>query len=61
MNVYENILEEARKQGKTIRQVEQESDLTNGSIGKWRNSNPQVNRLKKVAEVLKVPLEELIK
>lgn len=61
MNIYENILAEANRQQKTIRQVEQESNLTNGSIGKWRTKKPRIDRINRVAEALGVPLEELIK
>lgn len=61
MNIYENILAEAKKQGKSILQIEQASNLSNGTISKWNNSKPRIDRIQKVAKFLGVPLEKLIK
>lgn len=60
MNIYENILAEANKQGKTISQVEKDSGLKNGAISKWKSSSPTVKNLEAVAVALGVDIKALM-
>lgn len=45
----------------TLRRVEKEAGLANGTIGKWKTVNPQVDNLMAVARVLNVTLNRLVK
>ncbi len=40
--------------------IEKEVGIANGSISKWTTSSPSVEKVKKVADVLGVPVEKLI-
>lgn len=59
--VYETILRECEKRGITIAKLEKESGLTNGTVRKWKNGNPTLASLEKVADYLKVSVSWLIK
>lgn len=59
--IYNNIVEITKKRNMTLRKVEKEAGLANGTIGKWKTVNPQVDNLMAVAKVLKVPLNTLVK
>ncbi len=58
--IYEKIKELCKQKGISINQLEKEAGLTNGSISKWNNHMPQADRLKAVADVLKVKMEKLL-
>ena len=58
--IYEKIKELCKQKGISINQLEKEAGLTNGSISKWNNNMPQADRLKAVADVLKVKMEKLL-
>lgn len=60
-SIYENIVILANKHGFSISEVERRAGLSNGSIGKWTTSSPTVANLEKVATVLKVSLNTLLK
>lgn len=59
--IYENVKRLSGKKGKSIRAIEMQAGLGNGVIRGWKNSSPTVDKLKAVADVLGVSLEELIK
>ena len=59
--IYDNIVTIAAKKGISIKKLEVQAGIGNGTIGKWRNSDPQVENLMKVAKALSVSLEELVK
>ena len=61
MDIYRNISTLAKKSGKTLVQVEEEAGLGHGIISKWKNGNPTLNNLKAVANILEVPIEQLLK
>lgn len=61
MSVYQNIKNICSDMGISITSVEQKAELTNGSISKWDKSEPSAIRLKRVADVLGVPIEHLLK
>lgn len=59
--VYDNIKTLAAKKNMTIHAVEVKAGLSNNSIGKWKTCNPTVKNLVKVAKVLEVSVESLLK
>lgn len=59
--IYDNIVTIAAEKGISIKKLEAQAGIGNGTIGKWRNSDPQVETLMKVAKALSVSLEELVK
>lgn len=61
MNIYDNIKRQARKKGLTISQVESKAGLAQGHIGKWNTVSPRVDSLLKVAKVLGVSANALLK
>ena len=58
--LYENIKRIARQKGVSIYRIEKDLDLSNGMISKWSTSTPFVTNIRKVADYLNVPLEELM-
>lgn len=58
--IYEKIKELCKQKGISVSQLEKEAGLTNGSISKWNTHMPQADRLKSVADVLKVKMEKLL-
>lgn len=59
--IYENIKRIADEKNLTIRAIEREAGLGNKVIAGWKESSPSVNNLSKVANVLGVSIEELLK
>lgn len=59
--LYGNVLRLCYKKNMTIQQLETEAGLSNGSIGKWKKSSPNIYSLKAVADVLKVKFDKLLK
>lgn len=59
--IYENIKSIANEQCLTIKQIEISAGLSNGTISKWRVSIPTSISLSKVADVLGVTMEVLLK
>lgn len=60
MPVYDNIKTICEKKGISIRALEIEAKLGNGTISKWNNASPNINNLKAVADILKVKIEKLL-
>ena len=58
--IYDRIKELCRERGTPVSAVEKAANLSNGSIRKWNQSSPTVDKLQAVARVLKVPMEELL-
>ena len=58
--IYDKIKEICQEKGVSVRQVEINAGLPNGSISKWNDSSPTVKNLKAVADVLKVKIDKLI-
>lgn len=50
--MYETINKEAKKRGMSIRQLERDAGLGNGTIDKWKESSPKLETLEKVAAAL---------
>ncbi len=59
--IFDNIKTTARKKGIAVSTLEKEAGIANGSVYKWNNVSPSVESLNKVAKVLDVPLESLLK
>ena len=59
--IFDNIKRITDAKNISIRTLETEAGLANGTIGKWRTSNPTIDNLMAVAKVLGVALTELLK
>lgn len=59
--IIDNVKRLAKEKGYTIKKLEEDAGLSNGTIGKWDKNRPLYQSLKKVAAVLDVPIEELDK
>ena len=60
MMIYDNICREAKKNNVSINFLEKKCNLATGSVSKWNSVSPSVKSLKKVADYLGVPIEELL-
>ena len=59
--IFDNIKRITDAKNISIRTLEAEAGLANGTVGKWRTSNPTIDNLMAVAKVLGVALTELLK
>jgi len=59
--IYENIKAIADSREMSIAELEKKANLSNGAIGKWRESVPNLESLVKVARVLNVSINTLTK
>lgn len=59
--IYDNVCWWAKKRGLTIHQIEQKGKIGNGLIAKWKDSDPSVKNLRKVASVLGVSVSTLLR
>ena len=59
--IYQNIKSIADSQKVSIRQIEQDTGITLGSIYHWNDVKPSVDKVAKVANYLGVTVEELLK
>ena len=58
---HENICKLAKERGISINKLEEKANVSTGSICKWGNSvSPTVKNIKKVADILKCTVDELI-
>lgn len=60
MGVYDLVKELASKKNISVAQLERTLDLSNGSISKWNNSNPNSEPLLKVANYFGVSTDYLL-
>lgn len=60
MSIYEKIAAIAAERKIPIYKLEKEAGIGNGVISGWKEGQPQVDTLKKVADALEVSIEELI-
>ena len=59
--IYDNIRERAKERGLSINRLEEEANVSTGSICKWGNGiSPTVKNIKKVADIVECTVEELI-
>lgn len=58
--IYNKIKEIAKKRNVSIRKIEQECDISNGSICKWNEVDPGVSKLMAVANYFEIPIDYFI-
>ena len=56
----ENITRLCRERGITFAELERETGLGNGTVRRWKEMNPRVDLLKKVADYFGVTLDEMM-
>ena len=56
-NIYKNIQTLCNEKNLTIAEVERKADISNGSIRRWSDSYPNIDKVARVAEVLNTTLE----
>lgn len=59
--IFEKIKQLADAKDMSIRSIEAEAGLANGTIAKWRECEPGAQNLNRVAQVLNVTLDELVR
>lgn len=59
--LHDNIRYYIKEAGLSISETERRAGLARGHIDKWKESSPSVTNIKKVADVLGVTVDELIK
>ena len=60
MTIYERIESLRKSKGLSQGKLEKQLGFSNGSISKWKNSTPKVERLKKLADFFGVSVEYLM-
>ena len=58
--IYDKIKEVCKSKGVSVTSVERKAGLSNGTISKWNDVRPTVNKLNAVAKVLKVKIDTLL-
>lgn len=58
--IYNKIKDICEAKGISVTSVEKKAGLGNGAISKWNESSPTVEKLKAVADVLKVKVDKLL-
>lgn len=58
--LYDKIKEICNTRGISVRSIEKEAGLSNGTISKWNDASPTVEKLQAVAKVLNVKIEKLL-
>lgn len=58
--IYDNICDKAKELGISINLLEKTAGVSVGSICKWNTVSPTVRSLKKVADILKCSVDDLI-
>lgn len=54
------IKEIAKSEGISIRSIERDLGYSNGTLQRWDDHSPSVDKVKQVSGLLKVPIERLI-
>lgn len=57
MKIFDKVKEVCLERGISIHALEKETGIGNGTISRWKESNPTVDKLKKVADYFGVPIE----
>ncbi|MBC1474950.1 helix-turn-helix transcriptional regulator [Listeria grandensis] len=60
MGLYENIKSLAKQRGISIAQLERDLEFSNGSIAKWNDNSPSIDKIKKVAKKFDVSTDVLL-
>lgn len=59
--IYDNVCRLAEKRGLTIQQLEKKAGVGNGVVCKWKTFTPRVKTLQKIADVLGVTVNTLLR
>lgn len=59
--IVQNIKKLCEDNGITVRQLEKQTGIGNGVIGKWKKSSPTIEKISKVADFFGVTIDTLIK
>lgn len=60
LTIYDRIKAIANSDGISIRELENRTGFSNGTINKWRISSPSINNVQKIADYFKVSIDFLI-
>lgn len=58
--MYRQVQEICKEKGITISKLETELGFPRGSIYKWTEHSPSIEKVKKVAEYLKLPIDSFV-
>ena len=61
MNIVDNIRAVCADRGMTVTELEREAGISDNGIYKWKTSVPSVEKVQRVAKVLQVPVDQLIR
>lgn len=61
LKIYDNICHKSKKIGLSINSIEKEAGIAIGSMCKWNTVSPTARSLKKVADILKCTVDDLLK
>lgn len=61
MALYDRVKQVSREKNTNFTRLEREAGFAKGSICKWKNISPSVSKVKKVADLLGVTVDELIR
>lgn len=60
IKIFDNIKNICEDKGLSISALERKANIGNGTIHKWNESSPRLNKVMAVANALEIPLAELI-
>ena len=60
MGIYDNIKYLCKKNGITVKQMEETLDITRSSVCRWNNNPPTLNSITKVANYFEVSIDYLV-
>ena len=58
--LYDNVKRVCSEKGVSVRYVEKQCELSNGSISKWNENEPGIRKVQKVADYFGVSIEKLL-
>lgn len=58
--MYHNILSLCRKKGISVYRLEKDAGLSKSALCKWEHTSPSIDKVKAVARVLGVTIDELL-
>ena len=59
--ILNNVSELCKERGITIAELERKTGIGNGTVRRWKEMNPRVDLLKKVADYFGVTIDDLMK
>lgn len=59
--IYDKIKKLCDEKGLTIKELETRAGIGNAVVREWNTSNPRIDTLQKVAAVLEISIDELVK